>query len=332
MYNNFIDQGDDGMKQQAVLKVNTGLPNKTGLSHVLAYVKKYWYIYLLALPGTIHMIIFQYVPIYGILMAFKDFNYRKGIIASPWAGLKHFTALTLDHGFLLSVRNTLLINLYSIVFGFTFIVLLALLINEINNMAYKKVVQTFVYLPHFLSWVVFAGLITTVLLSPSEGIINRIIIYFGGDPVFYMSKPEYFQFIVVAAGTIKEAGFATIIYLAAIAGVNPELYQSAIIDGAHRGHLMRHITLPQIMPSVAVLLILRLAALFQSNFEQIYTMYNPTVYDTGDVISTYMYRMGLLQGNLEQGTAMGLVFGIIGLVLIVASNKFIKKMDVMGIF
>lgn len=295
------------------------------------YIKKYWFLYLLALPATIHMIIFKYFPMYGELMAFKDFSYRKGILKSPWVGLKHFKGLALDNDFLMVVRNTVSINVLNILIGFTFTIVLALFLNEIAFTRYKNVLQTLVYFPHFISWVIFAGLIT-MMLSPGEGVVNRIIVAMGNEPVFFMAKPEYFQLIVALSGLVKDAGFETIIYLAAIASVNTALYESAIIDGANRGHLIWHITIPHIQPTIAVLLTLRVARMFNSNFEQIWAMYNPAVYETGDVISTYVYRMGLQGGKFEAGTAMGLVFGIIGLVLIFLTNKLIKKMNVMGIF
>ena len=302
-----------------------------GIQNSIVYIKKYWFLYLLALPATIHMIIFSYFPMYGVIIAFKDFSFRKGVLKSPWVGLEHFKKLALNSDFLSVIRNTVSINILNLLIGFTFTIVLALLLNEIVFTRYKKVLQTVVYFPHFLSWVIFAGLITA-LLAPDEGVVNKIIAATGNEPVFFMTKPQYFQFIVVFASMVKETGFGTIIYLAAIASVNTALYESAIIDGANRGHLIWHITIPHIQPTIAVLLILKVAGMFSSNFEQIWTMYNPTVYETGDVISTYLYRMGLQAGKFELGTAMGLVFGIIGLVLILLTNKIIKKMNVMGIF
>ena len=304
---------------------------KSRIDKISSYIKKYWFLYMLALPGAAHMFIFYYIPMYGVTIAFKNFNYRLGILRSPWVGFTHFQRLIMDSDFFRAARNTLSINVLGLVFGFTFTILLALFLNEITVSKIRKTIQTVVYFPHFLSWVIFAGLVTMVL-SPSDGIINRLFTWMGLDTIYFMAESKYFQFIAVFASIVKETGFGTIIYLAAIASVNPELYQSAIMDGAHRGHLIWHITLPYIKPTIAVLLILRVSTLFSSNFEQIWTLYNPTVYDTGDVISTYIYRIGLLNGEFELGSAMGLIFNVIGFILIFSTNKIIRKMDVMGIY
>ena len=297
----------------------------------VTYIKKYWFVYLLILPGLVHTIIFKYSPMYGILVAFKDYKMSRGILGSPWAGLRHFAELFGDPYFYKVLWNTLIINIYNIGFSFIFVILLALMLNEIRIGSLKKIFQTFVYLPNFLSWVVFSGLVIT-FLSPNEGPLNRIIASLGQEPIYFLVKPQLFRGILVISGIIKGAGFATIIYLAAIAGVNPELYECAYLDGANRLKMMWYITLPRIKPTIAVLLILSLSGLFSSNFEQVYLLYNPAVWDTGDVISTYLYRSGLLSGKFEMATALGLVFNLVGLFLILISNKFIEKMNVMGIF
>ena len=295
------------------------------------YLKKYWFIYMLILPGLVHLVIFRYMPMYGILVAFKKFQPLKGIWSSPWVGFKNFQLFFNDAYFYKVLLNTVLINIYGIVFGFTFTIFLALMINELKIGFLKKTVQTFVYLPHFLSWVIFSGLVMMVL-SPSDGVVNKFIEAMGNEPVNFLAKPEYFRAILVISGIVKGAGFGTIIYLAAIAGINPELYESAIVDGAHRGHMIRHITLPRMYPTMAVLLIMNVANLFSSNFDQVYNLYNPLVYNTGDVISTYLYRTGLLEGKWEMATALGLVFNVLGLVIIIYTNKVINKLNVMGIF
>jgi len=294
-------------------------------------IKKHWFLYLLVLPSVIYVFIFRYVPIYGLLIAFKDYSIRKGILGSPWVGFKHFNILFTDPYFYKVLWNTIIINIYNITFGFIFTITLALFLNEIRISTFKKAFQTTVYMPNFLSWVVFSGLITMVL-SPSGGILNKIISVLGGEEIYFLIEPKYFRAILVSSSIIKSAGFGTIIYLAAIAGINTELYDAAIIDGAHRGQLMRYITFQRIKPTIAVLLILSVAGIFGSNFEQVYTLYSPLVYDTGDVLSTYLYRTGLIDGRFEMATAIGLVFNIIGLILIITTNKFIEKMNVMGIF
>jgi len=275
---------------------------------------------------------------YGILLAFKDFNIRAGIWNSPWVGLKHFRGMFNDPVFRQAFRNTVLINIYNLVFGSGFIVFLALMINELKFRWVKSVVQTFVYLPYFLSWVIFSGIVMVFLSSPAGadpgGLVNQLIVAFGGAPIDFLKRPEMFRAILIITNTIKTAGYSTIIYLAAIAGVSPSLYESAAIDGANRRHMLLFITLPRILPSICVMLILSLAGLFASNFDQVYNLYSNFVLSTGDVISTYTYRVGLGAGGgkFEYATAMGLLLNVMGMVVVLAANRFIKKMDVMGIF
>jgi putative aldouronate transport system permease protein len=299
---------------------------------VFGTLRRYWFVYLLMLPGLAWIVVFQYVPIYGLLVAFKDFNIVKGITRSPWVGLENFRVLFQSARFYLALRNTLIINLYSLAFGFTFTVFLALLLNEVRISWYKRTVQTMVYIPHFVSWVVIGALVSRMLYPEPDSPINFLVGLFGVQPRHWLTAPEYFRGIVVIVNTIKEAGFATIIYLAALSTVNPDLVESAHCDGAHRGHLMRHIYLPRIAPTIAVLFILQLSGMFGSNFDLMYNLYNPAVYDVGDVLSTYLYRTGLLQSKFEQATALGLVFNLLGLVLLLSANRGIRRMNVMGIF
>ena len=299
---------------------------------VFGTLRRYWFVYLLMLPGLAWIVVFQYVPIYGLLVAFKDFNIVKGITRSPWVGLENFRVLFQSAKFYLALRNTLIINLYSLAFGFTFTVFLALLLNEVRVSWYKRTVQTMVYIPHFVSWVVIGALVSRMLYPEPDSPINFLVGLFGVQPRHWLTAPEYFRGIVVIVNTIKEAGFATIIYLAALSTVNPDLVESAHCDGAHRGHLMRHIYLPRIAPTIAVLFILQLSGMFGSNFDLMYNLYNPAVYDVGDVLSTYLYRTGLLQSKFEQATALGLVFNLLGLVLLLSANRGIRRMNVMGIF
>ncbi len=301
------------------------------LNAILAYLKRHWFVYMLVLPGLIFLLVFSYGPMYGILLAFKDFNYKLGIWNSPFAGLKYFKIFLSDSYFFTVVKNTVLINLYNIVFGFTFTIFLALMLNELRFKRLKKVVQTAVYLPYFLSWVIFAGLIIT-FLDYQTGMINGVIELLGGERINFLTDKAKFRIILVITNTIKTAGYGTIIYLAAIAGVNPELYESAKVDGANRFHLMRYITLPRIYPTIAILLILQLSGLFISNFDQVFNLYSPMVYPTGDVISTYIYRLGIEKGQYSISTAINLLFNSLGLIIIIITNKITKKLDVMGIF
>ncbi|MCQ6557654.1 ABC transporter permease [Paenibacillus mendelii] len=293
-------------------------------------LKKHWFIYLLVLPGLLYVLLFRYVPMYGILIAFQDYRPRRGVLGSDFVGFKHFINLFSDPYFFKVIWNTFIINVYGIVFGFTFTIFLALMLNELMSSKLKRVLQTLVYLPNFLSWIIFGGIII-LFLSPSEGLVNGIIKAFGGKETYFLIEQDYFRTIVTVTNIIKNAGFGTIIYLAALASVDQQQYESATIDGANRRHMMLHITLPAIYPTIAVMLLMNLAGIFSANFEHIYTLYNPLVYETGDVIPTYLYRMGLEKGEYEISTAVSLVFNIIGLITLVIANKIIKKMNVVGI-
>lgn len=304
----------------------------------IAYMRKYWFIYMLALPGVIFMILFNYLPMYGVTLAFKDYNMRLGIWRSPWVGLKHFREIFGDPVFIQAFKNTIIINIYHLIFGFTFNVFLALMINEFRFYKAKKVVLTFVYLPYFLSWVIFSGIVQIFLSSPAGadpgGIINQLIVTFGGSPIDFLKRPELFRTILVISNIIKTAGYSTIVYMAAIAGISPTLYESAAIDGANRGRMLLNITIPRILPSVVVMFILQLASLFSSNFDQVYNLYNNYVMKTGDVLSTYIYRLGLGGGGgkYELSTATNFLLNTLGLIVVVVTNRFVKKLDVMGIF
>ncbi|MBP1990831.1 ABC transporter permease [Paenibacillus eucommiae] len=310
---------------------NQSVVPKVNKSSTLVHMKKHLFIYFLVLPGFLYTLVFHYFPIYGIMIAFKDFKISKGILGSPWVGFKHFSVLFQDEYFYKVVFNTVLINFYNFIFGFTFVIILALMLNEIRIVALKRVIQTFVYIPNFLSWVVFAGLVS-IFLSPSEGPISAIMDSLGIEPIYFLTNNDWFRTVLVVSLIIKTAGFGTIIYLASMSGINPELYESAMVDGANRLRMMWHITLPRIKPTIAVLMIFSVAGIFGSNFEQVFNLYNPLVMESGDVLSTYLYRSGLLEGKLELATALGLIFSCIGLILILIMNKIISKMDVTGIF
>lgn len=303
-----------------------------------AYMRKYWFIYMLVLPGLLFMLVFNYGPMYGIQLAFKDYQMNKGVWGSPWVGFVHYRELFADPVFIQAFKNTVIINLYNLAFGFSFNVFLALIINEIQFRHFKSVVQTAVYLPYFLSWVIFAGLVQVFLASPTPGdvggAVNQLLASIGIGSVDFLKRPDLFRGIVVITNVIKTAGYSTIIYLAAIAGVSPSLYESAQIDGANRWDMMIHITIPRILPSVAVMFILSISQLFLSNFDQIYNLYNNFVLSSGDVLSTYIYRISLGGGGqqFELATAANFLLNSMGLIVVLATNKFVQKLDVMGIF
>lgn len=311
---------------------------KSRFDRFVAYMRKYWFVYMLVLPGLVFMIVFNYGPMYGIQLAFKDYSPRLGVWGSPWAGLSHFKEMLEDPNFIRAFKNTVVINLYNLVFGFTFNVFLALMINELKLKRVKPIVQTCVYLPYFLSWVIFAGLVQVFLEYPSTadigGVVNQVLAALGGQPVDFLKRPELFRTILVITNVIKTAGYSTIVYLAAISGIDPALYESAAIDGANRKDMLFHITIPRILPSVMIMLILQLASLFISNFDQVYNLYNNYVISTGDVLSTYIYRISLGGSgtNFELSTAMNLVLNTMGLIVVLGANKFVEKLDVQGIF
>ena len=295
-------------------------------SRLIKDIIKNKYNYLFFLPAAAIIIIFHYIPMYGITIAFKDFMIRKGILGSPWIGLYHFQRLFESGKFWQVLNNTIIISLLKLVFGFPAPVLFAIFINEIRNMKFKKAVQTISYLPHFLSWVVVAGMLMD-LLSPSHGVINYIIQLFGGAPVYFMAEPDYFRSILVVTDIWKEVGWATIIYLAAIAGIEQDQYDSAFMDGANRFQVMRHITLPSILSVVTIVFILRLGKLLNAGFDQVFNLYNDAVRTTGDIIDTFVYRQGILDMNYSYSTAVSLFKNIIGLVLVLGSNLVIRKIS-----
>lgn len=280
-------------------------------------------LYLMLLPGLIVIIIFHYLPMYGAIIAFKDYNLMEGITKSPWVGLKHFNALFQAREFQRIFRNTLLINIYRLIFQFPIPIILALLINEVSHTFFKRTVQTITYLPHFLSWAIVGALVID-LLSPSKGLVNLILKTFNTSPITLMDK-RFFRTIVVASQTWKEAGWSAIIYLAAISSIDPQLYEAAIVDGASKWHQIRHITLPGIRSTIVFIILLRIGAMLATDVEQILMLYNPVVYEVGDVIGTYVYRVGLGQMRYSYTTAVGLFQSIVGFILLVVANYLSRK-------
>jgi len=285
-------------------------------------------LYLFILPGLGILLVFNYLPLYGITIAFKDFNPIAGIWDSTWVGLKHFQRLWSSMFFWRVLKNTLVINLLQLTFGFPAPIILALLINEVRHRAFKRTVQTITYLPHFMSWVIVGGFVVTIL-SPTQGIISQASQFFTGErsEVFLMIEPAAFPWILVASQVWQSVGWGSIIYIAAISGINPDLYEAAIMDGANRWRQIWNITLPCLMPTIFVLLIIRVGQFMESNFEQIFVLLNPNVYSTGDVISTYVFREGLSKGNFSYTAAIGFFQSAIGFVLMVIVNRISKRLD-----
>jgi putative aldouronate transport system permease protein len=292
---------------------------------------KFWDLYLMLLPAVILILLFKYIPMYGVIIAFKDYNFMEGVWGSEWVGFQYFRELFSFDEFPRVVRNTVIISLMKLLVGFPIPIILALLLNELKLDKFKRMVQTITYLPHFISWVIIGGLAID-MLSPSSGIINRIIEMLGFQPIFFMSDEGIFRWILVGSDIWKEAGWGAIIYLAALLGINDELYQAATVDGANRFRQIWHISLPGLKSTIIIILLLRIGYILDAGFEQVLVMYNPTVYDVADIIDTYVFRVGL--GSMQFGltTAAGLFKSVIGCVLLVLANVFARRMGEEGIF
>ncbi|WP_189029502.1 ABC transporter permease [Paenibacillus albidus] len=289
-------------------------------------ISKHGELMALFLFSFVFFFIFKYGPLYGVIIAFKDFRVVDGIWGSPWVGLQHFQELFQNGDFYRLLKNTLLLNFYLLIFAFPAPIILALLLNEVRSRFFQKFVQTTMYLPHFVSWVIMSGLII-YFLSPTTGVVAEIVGWFGAEPVFYMGKKEYFRSIIVASAILKDLGWGSIIYFAALSGINPEMQESAIIDGANRWQRILRINIPSIMPTVAIMFILSLGGFLSANFEQIINLLNPVTYETGDVIDTYVYRVGLQQFQYSYTAAIGLFKSLVGLLLILGANLTVRKLS-----
>jgi len=296
---------------------------------LLSRIHRDRYLLLLLLPGFVYFVIFAYAPMGGILIAFQDFKAFKGIWGSPWAGFKHFGEFFTSPYFYRVVKNTFLLNFYLIVFGFPAPIVLALMLNEFRHRVLKRSIQTISYLPHFISTVVIVGMVLN-FLSPTSGIINKIIVAVGGRPIYFLAEPQWFRVVYVGIDIWKGIGWGSIIYLAALAGIDPELYDAAKVDGASRWQRIIHINIPGISSTIIILFILRMGSILRLGFEQVYLLYNPAIYRTADVIATFVYRRGLSgEGgppDYSFGTAVGLFESIIGLFFLLSANWLSKKL------
>ncbi len=275
-------------------------------------------LYLLVLPVVIFYIIFHYKPMYGAIIAFKQYAPAKGVLGSPWVGFDHFVRFFSSHSFWRIFRNTFLISFYSLLFGFPAPIILALLLNELKNEKFKRTVQTISYLPHFISLVVVAGMIKDFTVT--DGIINDFIELFGGERVPILQKAELFRPVYIISGIWQEIGWGSIIYLAALSGISQELYEAAMIDGAGRFKQVIHVTIPGIAPTIIIMLILRIGQLMNVGYEKIILLYNPSTYETADVISSYVYRVGLLEFSWSYSAAVGLFNSVVNFILVIAAN------------
>ncbi len=290
---------------------------------VVKNLKKNLWLYVMFFPVIVYYIIFKYAPMFGIVIAFKDYNAFRGIWASEWVGFKHFINFFESPYFWRLIRNTFLISFYGLVWGFPAPVILALLLNEFKDGPFKKITQTITYLPHFVSTVVIVSILVS-MLSPSNGVINNLIEALGGTRTYFMNDPKYFRTIYTAMGIWQGVGWGSIIYLAALTGVDSELYEACLIDGGGRLRQTWHITLPGIASTIIIQLIFRVGNLLTVGSDTIILMYNPATYETADVISTYVYRRGLVEADYSFSTAVGLFNSIIALILLTTTNKLSK--------
>lgn len=287
--------------------------------------------YAFALPGTLYFLLYKYVPLLGSVIAFQDYSPFQGFLHSDWVGFAHFRSIFANSEVVQVLINTLTLSFLQIAFAFPVPIVLALMLNEVRLEWFKRLIQSLVYLPHFLSWVVVIGLVTIFLRS--DGVVNSLTAYlFGAEPVLFLQQPSLFKPLIVLEVIWKETGWGTIVFLAALSGVNPELYEAAIVDGAGRWRRIWSITLPAIRGTIVILLILRLGTVLDNGFEQIFLMLNPYVQEVGEVLDTYVYYKGVLQSDFSFATAVGLFKSVVGLILVVAANKLAKRFGEEGIY
>jgi len=296
---------------------------------ILRSVWKHRAYYCVLFPVLLFFFIFSYTPMYGIIIAFKDYKIKPGIIGSPWADpwYKHFQMAFSSETFRRAMWNTLAISFLKLIVAFPFPIAFALLLDELPGKGgFKKSLQTVSYLPHFISWVILSGILRN-LLSPSFGALNAVIEFFGGEPQHFFGDPEQFRGLLFWSHIWQSTGYGSIVYLAAISGIDQEQLEAAKIDGASRMQIIRHITIPSILPVICIMMILNLGSVLSAGFDQVFNMYSPIVYSTGDIIDTYVYRYGLVDFKYSFSTAVNLFKNVIGLILVVGSNLIVRRLD-----
>jgi putative aldouronate transport system permease protein len=288
-------------------------------------LKKQYLLFLMVLPAFLVILIFCYFPMYGVQIAFRDYKVSLGFTRSPWVGLKHFRTFFSNPFAYRTIKNTLLLGLYGLLWGFPAPILLALLFNEINNAAFKRVVQTISYLPYFLSTVIIVGMLKN--FASNTGIFNQFGAFLGHEPVHFFGESSWFRTLYIGSGIWQGLGWGTIIYLAALSGVNTELYDAAAIDGANRFQRIWHISLPAIFPTISILLILNTGGILAANFEKVLLMYNANIYDVADVIGTYVYREGIGNSKVSYSSAVGLFTSAVSFVLLFITNTISDRLS-----
>ncbi|WP_409346064.1 ABC transporter permease [Paenibacillus sp. MBLB4367] len=287
-------------------------------------ILKNWRLYVMLAPVIVYFIVFHYFPMYGVQLAFKDFIATKGITGSPWVGFKHFERFFDSYYFWRLIKNTLGIGLYELAIGFPVPIILALMINEVRHNFYKRLIQTVTYMPHFLSTVVLVGMIM-IFLAPETGIVSLFIKLIGGEPINFITEPEWFKTIFVMSGVWQQMGWSSIIYLAALSGIDPQLHEAARVDGASRMQRIWHINIPGIMPTIVILLILKAGSILGVGFEKIFLMQNSLNMDSSDVISTFVYRSGIMEAQYSFATAVDLFNAVINFIMLVTVNFLARR-------
>ncbi|MDF2670265.1 MAG: sugar transporter permease [Paenibacillus sp.] len=309
---------------QPIAKGPAKTVSNSRLKAILQHIYRDRQLLILFIPCIVFYILFRYGPIYGLIIAFKDYSVYQGILGSEWVGFEHFQRFFDSHDFWLLFRNTFLLGLFTLLWAFPFPILFAVLLNEVRHAKFKKTIQTFSYLPTFLSVVIISSMITD-FLSPTHGLVNQVLQWLGFTPIYFLAAPEWFRTIFISSEIWQHMGFEAIIYLAAIAGIDPTLYEAAKVDGASRFQMIRRITIPSIMPTILILFIIKSGSVFRVGYEKVLLLYNPMTYEVADVFSTYVYRKGLLETNYSYAAAVGLFESLIALCMLLLTNAISKK-------
>jgi putative aldouronate transport system permease protein len=282
-------------------------------------------LYLMMIPMVLMLVLFTYRPIGSLIIAFKDYSPFKGILASPWAGLSHYKEFFNSPYAGRVIRNTVVLGMAQLFLGFPLPIIFALLLNELRGGAFKKTVQTVSFLPHFISTVVVCSMVMN-FLSPSYGVINSIIQKFGGEPIYFLTQPKLFLPVFITMILWRETGYNSIVYISALTSISEELYEAATVDGANRWKQLWHITLPELTPTIVIMLLVQLGAILNVSYEAIILLYNPSIYETADIISTFVYRVGMQQGRYDYSTAIDLMNSVFSFILVIGANKLSKRL------
>ncbi|NHI17393.1 sugar ABC transporter permease [Microbacterium sp. CBS5P-1] len=304
-------------------------PRRRGFRH--SYIWRHRTLYLMAIPGIAYFLVFKYLPMGGLVMAFQDYSPYLGVFGSPWVGLEHFVRFFSEDTFLLLLSNTVILSVLLLVFSFPIPIVLALLLNEVRMKAFQRTVQTVIYLPHFMSWVIVVSLFY-VLFTTDGGSVNNVIVSLGGEPVPFLTDPEWLRPMYVAQEIWKTAGWGTIVYLAAMTAVDLQLYEAAEIDGAGRWRQTWHITLPAIRPTIVVMFILSIGDFLELGFEHMFLVLNSLNRQVGEIFDTYVFTTGIQNGQMSYAAAVGLFKGLVGLMLVIAANRMAKKFGEEGVY